>query len=124
MRLQLKIGLPFTSVRVAYQGESVEIADVLVDTGSASTILSTDIADTIGIAPLPDDTLHIIQGVGGSEFVLSRRADYLQVGDRRLNNFEIEVGGMDYGYDMNGILGMSQTGAVINLRDMKIEFDG
>jgi len=125
MRLQLKGGLPFTSAKIAYQGEFVEITDILIDTGSASTILSADIVDTIGITPLPEDTLHIIRGVGGSEFVLSRCIDYLQVGDRRLNNFEIEVGGMDYGFEMNGILGMdflSQTGAIINLKDMRIEF--
>jgi len=125
MNLQLKGGLPFASVKVAYQGEVVEITDVLVDTGSGSTILSADIVDAIGITPLPEDILHIIRGVDGSEFVLSRCVDYLQVGDRRLSDFEIEVGGMDYGFEINGILGMdflARTEAVINLRDMRIEF--
>ncbi len=125
MLLKLKSNLPFISVTAAYQGKTVEITDVLVDTGAASTILSADIVDVLEITPLPEDILHIIRGVGGSEFVFSRCIDYLQAGNRRLTDFEVEVGGMDYGFEMNGILGMdflSQTGAIVNLRDMKIEF--
>jgi hypothetical protein len=40
MRLTLKDDLPFLSVTVAYQGAEIEIPDVLVDTGSATTILA------------------------------------------------------------------------------------
>jgi hypothetical protein len=75
--------------------------------------------------PLPQDTLRVIRGVGGSEAVFIRRVDYLQVGERSLSDFEIEVGGMDYGFEINGILGMDfllQAGAIINLRDMRIGF--
>jgi hypothetical protein len=42
------------------------------------------------------------------------------VDERRLIDFEIEVGGMDYGFGMNGILGMDFlmcTGAILNLRE-------
>ena len=44
----------------------------------------------------------------------------------RLSNFRIEVGGMDYGFEINGILGMdflTQVGAIINLREQQIEFN-
>jgi len=37
--------------------------------------------------------------VGGSEVVFLRRIDYLQVEERRLTDFELEVGGMDYGFE-------------------------
>ena len=60
-----------------------------------------------GIVPLPEDILHTLRGVGGTEVVFTRRPDSLQVGrEHRLTNFEIEVGGMDYGFEMHGILGM------------------
>jgi hypothetical protein len=39
------------TVTVAYQEKMVEISDVLVDTGSASTILSADRPMDIGIKP-------------------------------------------------------------------------
>jgi len=72
MQLTLKDDLPFTRVKVAYRGAEIEISDVLVDTGSATTILA------------------------------------------------------DYGFEINGILGMDfllQTGAIINLRDLSLDFD-
>ena len=39
MQLSLKYDLPFTTVTIAYMGVTLEIPDVLVDTGSASTVL-------------------------------------------------------------------------------------
>jgi hypothetical protein len=47
------------------------------------------------------------------------------VGDRALNGFEVEIGGMDYGFEINGILGMdflTQAGAVLDLSDLTIDF--
>ncbi|GAB4398787.1 MAG: hypothetical protein OHK0052_21980 [Anaerolineales bacterium] len=40
--------------------------------------------------------------------------------------FEIEVGGMDYGFDMNGILGMDfllGIGAILDLSQLQITFN-
>ena len=105
--------------------ETISIQNVLIDTGSAATILSADAVAAIRIFPSPQDTLYTIRGVGGSEVVFTRHIDYLQVGERRISNFEIEVGGMDYGFEMDGILGMDfllSTGALINLSEMRIEF--
>ena len=75
--------------------------------------------------PLTEDILHTLRGVGGTEVVFTRRLDSLQIGEHRLTNFEIEVGGMDYGFEMHGILGMDfliQAGAIINLHEMTITF--
>ena len=40
MQLSLKDNLPFVTVTVTYKGQTVEIANVLMDTGSGSTILA------------------------------------------------------------------------------------
>lgn len=125
MQLTLRYNLPFTVVKVAYQGASIDISDVLIDTGSASTILAADIVAAINILPVPEDTLHTIRGVGGRELVFSRRVEHVQVGQCQLRDFEIEIGGMDYGYEINGILGMdflTQGRALINLKEMRIDF--
>ena len=124
-QLSLKDDLPFTTVTVAYQGAALDIQHVLVDTGSATTILAADIVASIQIVPLPGDILHTIRGVGGTEVVFTRRVDSLQVGKRSLPDFEIEVGGMDYGFEINGILGMdvlTRTYAIINLTEMSLTF--
>jgi len=125
MQLSLKYNLPFITVTVAYKGEAIDIPYVLVDTGSGSTILSADVADSVKIIPSPSDTLCTIRGVGGSEAVFTRMVDYLKVGKHSIADFEIEVGGMDYGFEINGILGMdflTRIGAIINLQEMRIEF--
>ncbi|MFN2291113.1 MAG: retropepsin-like aspartic protease [Anaerolineae bacterium] len=125
MRLILKDSLPFTNVQLRYHGAEIEIPDVLIDTGSASTILAAHLVAQAGIEPEMSDTLYTIRGVGGTEAVFSRRVDLLQVGPSTVADFEIEVGGMDYGFEINGILGMDymlQTGMILNLHDLSLEF--
>lgn len=125
MNLLLKDELPFVSATVVYDGAILAVDNVLVDTGSATTIFAIDSLSALDIAPLPDDTLHVIRGIGGSEAVFSRRIDSLTVGERSVHNLEIEVGGMDYGFDINGILGMDflqLAEAVIDLGSLTISF--
>jgi predicted aspartyl protease len=125
MRLTLKDDLPFVRVTVAYQGTAVEIADVLVDTGSATTILAADQVAKIGIVPESSDVLYTIRGVGGVEAVFARRVEYLQLGQQRVTDLEVEIGGLDYGFEISGILGtdvLLQTGAIINLHNLALEF--
>ena len=126
MQLLLKDDLPFVMVTVEYKGKTVDISNVLVDTGSASTILAADSLIEVGIEPAADDALHTIRGVGGIEVVYLRKVDSLKVGEVGVAGFEIEVGGMDYGFEISGILGMDflrSVGAIINLSEMRLEFD-
>ncbi len=126
MRFLLKYNLPFVEISASYYGAAVDIPDVLIDTGSASTILSADFVESIGIIPENNDIPHIVTGVGGSEVVYNRRVDYLKIGVCGVQDFEVEIGGMGYGFEINGILGMDfmkHVEAIINLRKMIIEFN-
>ena len=125
MRLQLRDNLPFVSITINHQGKNIKIKNVLVDTGSGGTILAADVLSKIGIVPQADDTLHTIFGVGGSEVVFTRKIDELKTGTFTIKQFEIEIGGMDYGFNIQGILGMDfliSAGANIDLNKLKIEF--
>ena len=73
MQLTLRYNLPFTVVKVSYQGTSIDVSDVLIDTGSASTILAADIVAAMNILPLPQDTLRTIRGIGGREALAADR---------------------------------------------------
>lgn len=56
--------------------------------------------------------------MGGAEFVFTKRVDRLSVGELSVQDFEIEVGAMDYGFEMDGIVGMDflmEVGAIIDL---------
>ena len=125
MHFIVKDELPFLNLTVAYHGATIELQSVLLDTGSATTVLSVDQIAPIGIVPEAADVLNVVRGVGGTETVFARQVDYVQVGSQRLEQFEIEVGALDYGFEINGILGMdflTKTGALINLRTLEIEF--
>lgn len=125
MQLILKQNHIFTTVSVAYQGMTTDISNVLIDTGSATSILAVDAVASISIEPVLEDIFHTIRGVGGTETVFMRHLDYLQVKQCCLPNFEIEIGGMDYGFEINGILGMDfliRAKAIINLAEMRIDF--
>lgn len=72
MRLTLKDSLPFVTIALVLGERQVEIPDVLIDTGSAATVLAIDCVATVGIEPAPNDILHTIRGVGGYETVFVR----------------------------------------------------
>jgi hypothetical protein len=125
MQLHLRDELPFMTVLVGYQGKALEIEHVLVDTGSASTLFAADFLARIGVVPEPGDKLYAVRGVGGSEAVFSREIDFVEVGAKRLEQFEIEIGGMDYGFEINGILGMDfllAVEAIINLKTIQLQW--
>jgi predicted aspartyl protease len=125
MQLTLKYSLPFVSATLVYRRAEVEVSHVLVDTGSARTMLAADLVAQVGLIPEPEDTLLTVRGVGGAEVVFTRMVDRLQVGRQAVERFEIEIGGMDYSFEINGILGMdflTRTGAIINLHKLQLEF--
>ena len=125
MQLEFRDDLPFISIALAFRGKSTLIDNVLVDTGSASTILADHAVEAVDIAPELDDILYTIRGVGGIETVYTRHVQTLTIGQRALENVEIEIGGMNYGFSINGILGtdvLTRTGAVIDLNRFTIEF--
>lgn len=123
MKLRLLDGLPFVSVAIIAQGHAMRLEAVLLDTGSAGTILAADRLAEIGLTYSPHDEVHRIRGVGGVEFVFTKRVEQLMVGELTVEDFTIEVGAMDYGFLIDGTLGMDflkSVGAVIDLGDMEI----
>jgi len=125
VQLVLKYDLPFTTVSLCYNGLLLEISDVLVDTGSGGTIFSADVLSAVNIVAEPKDPLYLIRGIGGYETVFTKQVDYLKIGSKSVYNFAVEVGSMDYGFMINGILGMdflTTAGVILNLKTLQIMF--
>ena len=123
VKLELNYGLPFCQVMLTYKGKSLVLDNVLVDTGSGGSVFKMDKVDELGITIEKDDTIETISGIGGSEFVYKKNVDKLQLGESEVTDFTIEVGVMDYGFAINGILGIDfliETGAIIDLARMEI----
>ncbi|MEX2460041.1 MAG: retropepsin-like aspartic protease [Paenibacillaceae bacterium] len=105
MKLNLRFGLPFVSVELIFRGKSMSLDKVLLDTGSASTIFNANRLDTIGVMPEGDAVVDAIRGVGGLEYVYTKQLNQLQLDQSFLVNFQVEIGNMDYGIDLDGIIG-------------------
>ncbi len=127
MRLTLRDDLPFVTVEITHRAATIGVANGLVDTGAASTVLNADIVSEVGVVLERTDRLRTLRGVGGREFVFVRQIDRLAVGASGLDHFEVEIGEMDYGFEIGGILGMDflrVAGAVIDLRRLTLELGG
>ena len=123
MRLEVRDGLPYVAVTLQYRGQQLDLAHVLLDTGSAGTLFAADQVLTVGLQYEAHDPVHRIRGVGGAEFVFIKRLDRLSVGELQVSDFDIEVGAMEYGFAIDGIIGtdfLLQVGAVIDLSRLEI----
>ncbi len=123
MKIQIKNGLPYVKVSLRHKGRQITLENILLDTGSAGSIFSADSLSDIGLKLEVNDFVHRIRGVGGTEFVFSKCISCLSVGELRVRDFEIEIGAMDYGFEIEGILGINfllRVRACIDLAELKI----
>jgi hypothetical protein len=107
MALELKLthGLPVVEIDVVIQGRRLHLNRVLLDTGSTGTILDADAVSEIGIKPEGEDKTAIVHGIGGTEIVFTKWFDSVILGDWTVNSCKVEIGAMDYGIDVQGIVG-------------------
>lgn len=118
MKIQLKQGLPFIEMAFFHKGRELKVANVLLDTGSASTLLSAEIAIEIGLGPEPTDLIRGVRGVGGTEFVYEKRIDCIVVDTVAIRDCKIQVGDMDYGFEIHAILGTDLLSSAKMMIDM------
>lgn len=126
MKITERHGLPFVAIVIEFQGERLRLDNVLIDTGSASTLLNADIVRNIGIIPEKDDVVDMIRGVGGVEYVYTKIVDSIAMGEVVTQDFQVEIGSMDYGIDMQGIIGfnlLKRVGAKIDVDAMEIKVE-
>jgi len=120
MKIRMQNGLPYVQISLIHGSQHKTLDNVVLDTGSVGTILSADEVLEIGLQCQFQDVVHRIRGVGGAEFVFSKR---LSLGKFELKDFEIEVGTMDYGFAIDGIVGINflhRVGACIDLAKLDI----
>ncbi|MDD5794157.1 MAG: retropepsin-like aspartic protease [Clostridiales bacterium] len=124
VNFKLKYGLPFCSMDIRHKGRILTLDNILIDTGSGGTILKMDEVEKIDISIDVTDSIESIQGVGGSEFVYKKVIDEISLGEFCVNDFKVEIGVMDYGFNIDGIIGINflkEINAVIDLKNMMIK---
>lgn len=123
IELRVEKGLLFCDIMVKNDGKQLKMTNILVDTGSAGTIFKTEILEEIGIRQEPSDPLEVIRAVGGSEFVFIKIIEEIEIDGMKVNDFQVEVGAMDYGIEIDGIVGLDilmKLGVKIDLGKLKI----
>jgi len=123
MHIRLENNLAFVTACLTVHGQQLILERLLLDTGSAGTLVAVDRILSLGLQLEPSDTIHRIRGVGGSEFVFTKHVDHIAVGELSLHNFEVEVGVLDYGFQLDGVLGLDflcQVGAHIDLECLQL----
>jgi hypothetical protein len=64
-----------------------------------------------------------MHGIGGRESVVEKAIEGIEVGELTVPAFSIQLGALEYGFALNGILGMDflrQSGAIVNLDSLVI----
>lgn len=106
VNINLRDGLIYIDATLVHGNNSITIKNALVDTGSASTVISRDIAHDLGMKPEPIDIINSVQGVGGSESVIEKKIDAIRLDNVAATNFYIQVGAMNYGIELEAIIGL------------------
>ncbi len=105
MKINIQYGLPFVELEETFRGKKLRLDHVLLDTGSAGTIFNANVVEGIDVVPEKNDTVDTIRRVGGVEYVYVKNFDLIQFDEISQKDFEVEIGNMDYGMTIDGILG-------------------
>lgn len=123
--LTLRGDLAFVTATLSYGDATIDVPDCLIDTGAASSVVNADLVAEAGVFVRSTDRLRMLRGVGGREYVFVRTVNRLAIGSHGVDDFELEIGEMDYGFDFSGILGMDflrTVGAILDLGELTLRF--
>lgn len=123
MNIRLVGSLPYVRASLTHKGKRLDLDHVVLDTGSGGSIFSADELERLGVVSEPEDRVYRVVGVGGKELVFSKRLEGVALGEMELRDFEVQIGAMNYGFPIQGIIGMDfllQFQAVIDLGRLEV----
>ncbi|MFB5763614.1 retropepsin-like aspartic protease [Paenibacillus medicaginis] len=113
-----------TSITIRYKGHNLTIDRLVIDTGAAHTLLSSDIVAQIGIHYENGDRLVRSFGIGGEEYSFRKQIEQVQLGGFIMNNPFIDFGVLHENIDhINGLIGLDilkRGNMIINLHRMEM----
>lgn len=127
MNIEFRDGLLFTSIEIAYNDHYKILDNIVIDTGAASSIISPDAVDDIGLYAELGDRIIEYYGVGGSvhkSFV--KLINAIKIGSCSINNIEMDFGMIDVNGEINGLLGLDlliEVGAIIDLKKLMLKIE-
>ncbi|GIK64113.1 MAG: hypothetical protein BroJett018_19070 [Chloroflexota bacterium] len=122
-QISINQNLPFVTVTLRANGKTVQLPNILLDTGSAATIFKTDDLIELGIQVELTDRIRTMVGIGGSEVVVEKQIEAIKVGEIEITPFKIQMGALDYGYSIRGILGLDfllRASVILDFKNLEI----
>ncbi|MBU9714057.1 hypothetical protein [Evansella tamaricis] len=110
--LYLEKGLLYTEMSIIYNGQTLTLRRVLVNTTSLKSGISVKLAKDIGLISSECNTFS---------FPMERKLDYVSVGPLKVKDFKVEID--DYRKEVDGVIGLDflkKVGAKINLDSMTL----
>jgi hypothetical protein len=108
MKIEMYNGLPTISITLKYKSGSIQLEQVLIDTGCLISIFDTDLVDPTGLYIQGDNGRAVrMHGVGGqSEVCYQQSVSGLYLDEYLLNDFQIQLGMTKIPYGFDAILGI------------------
>lgn len=122
MRLELVNHLLEAEMMILYKGKTKIIDKLVVDTGAAHTLISSDVVDEIGIFFENGDQLVSSFGIGGEEYSFRKQVESIKLGSHTVENMKLDFGNLS-GWDINGLIGLDiliNGQFIIDLKELEL----
>jgi phosphoglycolate phosphatase-like HAD superfamily hydrolase len=87
----MRDGLPFINVQLLIKQQIIVVDNVLIDSGSASSLFSVDYLSDFGIAPESHDQIRKMVGIGGHEYVFEKKISSIKINELIAKNITIQI---------------------------------
>ena len=123
-KLKFKEGLLYTSIELNYNGKTITIEDVIVDTGASHTIIIPEYLEKADIPLSDNDEIVKATGYGGITcYSVRKKVDGIKCGNLFLKDFKLDFGIIDPSDRINGLIGLDfliASKSVIDLVDLNL----
>jgi len=103
MKFELKYGLIWISFGIQYEKKDIIVNNCIMDTGSSTTAIDIDLVDLNYKKPSKIKRLFGIGG--GTQEVISQKAEKIIIDEKVLHDIEIEFGDIQSQLGINGFIG-------------------
>ena len=105
MKMELVNRLLEVEMMISYKGKSKLVDKLVVDTGAAHTLISSDIVEDLGIYFENGDCLVSAYGIGGEEYSFRKPVDFIKLGSHKIEEMKLDFGNLDE-WGINGLIGL------------------
>lgn len=105
MKLELVNRLLEVEMAISFKGKTKIIDKLVIDTGAAHTLLSSDIVEDLGIYFENGDSLVSSFGIGGEEYSFRKGVDFIKLGTHEIPEMKLDFGNLD-DWGIDGLIGL------------------